>query len=240
GGRRKSQAEGGQTINLSERISKLHPEPVAYQDKSTSDFLSADFADERRWGESQRRSVAWFDWRIQQSLRSRFVEAPTTCSLHLHWPLATVGVGRGDYLGEPSGAAIDAACRAGHPWTEQMDRTMSRNVWKTRSSSSQKRPGLTGHSPLAAPLPPDSLTTVLPPLVTTTPCRRPEIGFVFPARFRVYSFYVAICQRLTPRAIGFVRHRPKTGQIRVFQLDTWQAFARFLLIRRGGGPAEWE
>ena|SRR5208337_1328308 len=35
-------------------------------------------------------------------------------------------------------------------------------------------------------------------------------------------------------------HRPKTGQIRVFQLDTWQAFARFLLIRRGGGPAEWE
>jgi hypothetical protein len=36
------------------------------------------------------------------------------------------------------------------------------------------------------------------------------------------------------------RHRPKTGQIRVFQLDTWQAFARFLLIRRGGGPAEWE
>src|SRR5271157_5922867 len=46
------------------------------QDESTSDFLSADFADERRWGESQRQSVAWFDWRIQQSLRSRFVGAP--------------------------------------------------------------------------------------------------------------------------------------------------------------------
>src|SRR5208337_4201649 len=58
GGRRKGQVEGDQTNNLSERISKLDPEPVACQDESTSDFLS-DFADERRWGESQRRSVAW-------------------------------------------------------------------------------------------------------------------------------------------------------------------------------------
>ena len=44
-------------MNLSEHISKLDPEPVAYQDESTSDFLSADFADERRWRESQRPSV---------------------------------------------------------------------------------------------------------------------------------------------------------------------------------------
>ena len=46
-----------------------------------SDFLSADFADERRWRESQRRSVAWFDWRIQQSLRSRSVGAPPSAGL---------------------------------------------------------------------------------------------------------------------------------------------------------------
>ncbi len=35
-------------------------------------------------------------------------------------------------------------------------------------------------------------------------------------------------------------HRSKTGQIRFLELDTWQRFARFLLIRRGGGPSEWE
>ena len=32
------------------------------------------------------------------------------------------------------------------------------------------------------------------------PCRRPEIGFVFPARFRLYSFQVKVCQWLTPWA----------------------------------------
>jgi len=36
----------------------VDPEPIACQYESTLDFLSADFADERRWGESQRRSVA--------------------------------------------------------------------------------------------------------------------------------------------------------------------------------------
>ncbi len=54
---KKGQAEGGQTNNPSVGISKLDPEPVACRDESTSNFLSADFADERRWGESQRRSV---------------------------------------------------------------------------------------------------------------------------------------------------------------------------------------
>ncbi len=32
-----------------------------------------------------------------------------------------------------------------YPFPEQMNRKLSRNVWETRSSSSQKRPGLTGH-----------------------------------------------------------------------------------------------
>ena len=35
--------------------------------------------------------------------------APSTRSLRLHWPLAAVGVGRGYYRGEPSGAAVAAA-----------------------------------------------------------------------------------------------------------------------------------
>ena len=42
-------------------------------------------------------------------------------------------------LGESSEAAVDAACRAGSPWPEQMDGKMLRFVEKTRSSSSQKR-----------------------------------------------------------------------------------------------------
>ena len=41
--------------------------------------------------------------------------------------------------GELSGSAVDAARRAGYPWTEQMSRKLSRKVRETRSSSSQKR-----------------------------------------------------------------------------------------------------
>ena len=41
--------------------------------------------------------------------------APSTRSLRLHWPLAAAGVGRGYYRGEPSGAAVAAARRAGSP-----------------------------------------------------------------------------------------------------------------------------
>src|SRR5208337_4984719 len=43
------------------------------------------------------------------------------------------------YLGESSGSAVDAARRAGYPWTEQISRKLSRKVRETRSSSSQKR-----------------------------------------------------------------------------------------------------
>ena len=48
----------------------------------------------------------------------------------LHWPLAAVGAGRGYYRGEPPGAAVAAARRAGSPWSEQMDRKMLRFVEK--------------------------------------------------------------------------------------------------------------
>src|SRR5208337_1988929 len=48
----------------------------------------------------------------------------------LHWPLAAVGEGRGYDRGEPSGAAVAAARRAGSPWPEQMDRKMLRFVEK--------------------------------------------------------------------------------------------------------------
>ncbi len=58
----------------------------------------------------------------------------------LHWPLAAVGVGRGYYRGEPSGAAVAAARRAGSPWSEQMDRKMLRFVEKTRNSHRQNAP----------------------------------------------------------------------------------------------------
>ena len=54
----------------------------------------------------------------------------TVQSLRLHWPLAAVGVGRGYDRGEPSGAAVAAARRAGSPWPEQMDRKMLRFVEK--------------------------------------------------------------------------------------------------------------
>ncbi len=54
--------------------------------------------------------------------------------------LATVGVGRGYYLGEPSGAAVTAARRAGSPRPEQMDRKMLRFVEKTRNSHRQNAP----------------------------------------------------------------------------------------------------
>ena len=53
------------------------------------------------------------------------------------------------YLGESSGSAVDAARRAGYPWTEQMSCKLSRKVRETRSSSSQKRPKR-GHEVLAA------------------------------------------------------------------------------------------
>ena len=43
------------------------------------------------------------------------------------------------YLGESSGSAVDAACRAGYPWPESSGRNWSRKVRETRSSSSQKR-----------------------------------------------------------------------------------------------------
>ena len=42
-------------------------------------------------------------------------------------------------LGKSSGSAVDAARRAGYPWTEQIARKMLRNVEKTRSSSSPQR-----------------------------------------------------------------------------------------------------
>ncbi len=49
-------------------------------------------------------------------------------------------MGRGYYRGEPSGAAVAAARRAGSPWSEQMDRKMLRFVEKTRNSHREKRP----------------------------------------------------------------------------------------------------
>ena len=49
-------------------------------------------------------------------------------------------VGRGYYRGEPSGAAVAAAHRAGSPWSEQMDRKMLRFVEKTRNSHRQNAP----------------------------------------------------------------------------------------------------
>src|SRR5271165_5916394 len=61
-------------------------------------------------------------------------------SVRLPWPLAAVGVGRGYDLGEPSGAAVAAARRAGSPWSEQMDRKMLRLVEKTRNSHRQNAP----------------------------------------------------------------------------------------------------
>jgi hypothetical protein len=67
-------------------------------------------------------------------------QPPSKRSLRLHWPLAAVGVGRGYYLGEPSGAAVAAARRAGSPWPEQMDRKMLRFVEKTRNSHRQNAP----------------------------------------------------------------------------------------------------
>src|SRR5512135_1620763 len=48
----------------------------------------------------------------------------------LHWPLAAAGAGRGYYRGEPPGAAVAAARRAGSPWSKQMDRKMLRFVEK--------------------------------------------------------------------------------------------------------------
>src|SRR5208337_2671870 len=44
------------------------------------------------------------------------------------------------YLGGSLGSAVEAARRAGYPWTEQMSRKMSRKVRETRSSRSRKRP----------------------------------------------------------------------------------------------------
>ncbi len=56
-------------------------------------------------------------------------------------------------------------------------------------------------------------------------------GHLYQGRYK--SFQVESDEHLYP-----VRHRPKTGQFRVLELDTWQRFARFLLITRGGGLAE--
>ena len=42
-------------------------------------------------------------------------------------------------LGGSLGSAVDAARRAGYPWTEQMIRKLSRKVRETRSSNNQKR-----------------------------------------------------------------------------------------------------
>src|SRR5208283_55144 len=42
-------------------------------------------------------------------------------------------------LGESSGSAVDAARRAGYPWSGQMGRKLSRKVRETRRSNSQKR-----------------------------------------------------------------------------------------------------
>src|SRR5208337_1031081 len=41
------------------------------------------------------------------------------------------------YLGGSLGSAVEAARRAGYPWTEQMSRKLSRKVRETRSSGSQ-------------------------------------------------------------------------------------------------------
>ena len=51
-----------------------------------------------------------------------------------------ISLGRGYDLGEPSGAAVAAARRAGSPWSEQMDRKMLRFVEKTRNSHRQNAP----------------------------------------------------------------------------------------------------
>jgi len=67
-------------------------------------------------------------------------QPPSTRSLRLQWPLAAVGVGRGYYRGEPPGAAVAAARRAGSPWPEQMDCKMLRFVEKTRNSHRQNAP----------------------------------------------------------------------------------------------------
>src|SRR5271157_4334383 len=45
------------------------------------------------------------------------------------------------------GFAVDAARRAGYPWTEQMSRKLSRKVRETPSSSSQKRPERSAERP---------------------------------------------------------------------------------------------
>src|SRR5271166_5761633 len=69
--------------------------------------------------------------------------ALSTRSLRLHWPLAAVGVGGGYYRGEPSGAAVAAARRAGSPWSEQMDRKMLRFVEKRGIRTDQTPPART-------------------------------------------------------------------------------------------------
>jgi len=65
-----------------------------------------------------------------------------------HWPLFSPIMRPPSYrqrlfvehdLGGSSGSAIDAAGRAGYPWTEQMSRKLSRKVRETPSSSSRKR-----------------------------------------------------------------------------------------------------
>ncbi len=61
----------------------------------------------------------------------------------LHWPLAAVGSGRGYYRGEPPGAAVAAARRAGSPWSEQMDRKMLRFVEKRGIRTDQTPPART-------------------------------------------------------------------------------------------------
>src|SRR5271157_2749530 len=52
-------------------------------------------------------------------------------------PLATVSPPQAP---RSSGSTVDVARRAGYPWSEQMDRNLSRKVRETRSSSRQKRP----------------------------------------------------------------------------------------------------
>ena len=121
---------------------------------------------------------------------------PPFSPIRFHWPLFSPIMRPPSYrqrlfveydLGGSSGSAVDAARRAGYPWTEQMSRKLSRKVREMRSSGGpQGHEGGRGHplssvreAWLASNVP---LATVLP---LHAPCRQPEIGFVLLARFRL-------------------------------------------------------